>query len=124
MNWETIFFAVVIYIGYSYLLKTIKKRSIIGSVKLYVESSENTKGISLNNKSEIYSKSCPFIVTPVPGMEFMAAGIDGVFIKRVITDENGLLEVICFVKLSLEQNEYSNACECLESEGWRKQVNV
>jgi len=124
MNWDIISLLVVIFIGYSHLLSVVKKRSIYGIVKLHVETREKDNDNVYPIKSEIFTKGCRFIVTPVPGMEFMAADIEGAVIKRVIIDDKGLLELVCVLQLSSEDNEFNEMCDCLVDEGWHKKVYV
>jgi len=121
---ETIALIFIILLGYFHLLRVTKKKSIMGSVKIHVEALDNTKEVSLDNKYELYTKRCPFLVTPVPGMEFTAAGVVEALIKRVIIDDYGYLEVVCHAKVSSDEDEFKTTCECLESEGWHKNVFV
>ena len=122
MNWESIAALILIFVGYSYLLSASKKRSVSGLVRLHVESREKNDGVPIEMES--FTKSCPFIVTPVPGMEFMPADIEYAVIKRVIIDEQGLLEVICLLEITTTDNEFLDTCKHLQIEGWHKKVYV
>jgi len=124
MNWEMIGLLIIIFIGYTHLLNVTKRRSVYGIVKLYVETREKDKDNVIPICTEIFTKGCRFIVTPVPGMEFQSADIEGAVIKRVIIDDQGLLEIVCLLTLSNKDNEFNEMCSCLEAEGWRKKVYV
>jgi len=120
MNWETLGLLILVFIGYTHLLSTARKKSVSGLVKLHLESREKRDDGVIPEEIEVFSKSCPFIVTPVPGMEYLPADIEGAVIKRVIIDEQGLLEVICLLNISVEENEFQKTCEHLENQGWLK----
>ncbi|WP_019530023.1 hypothetical protein [Dasania marina] len=124
MNWESAGLLILIFVGYFHLLRVSQKRSIIGIVKLHIEAREQDKNLRLANKNEIFTKSCPFIVTPVPGMEYMPADIEGGEIKRVLIDDQGLLEVTCHLVIPSKDNQYQQACEHLVAQGWYKQNHV
>ena len=98
MDWTTILILTVIAFGYMHLLKISKNRSVIGLVKLNVESSEMDESGDLPREFATFTKGCRFIITPVPGMEFKPSGIEGAVIKRVIIDE-GLIEVWCILTI-------------------------
>ena len=118
MNWEYIVLLVLIFVGYSYLLSSVRNKSISGLVALHVEYQENDKEVS--SEMEIFKRNCQFIVTPVPGMEYMPAGIEGAEIKRVLIDEHGLLKLICLLTVTASETKYHNTCEHLQKEGWNK----
>ncbi|MEZ5482898.1 MAG: hypothetical protein R3E73_12235 [Porticoccaceae bacterium] len=118
MSWELSVLSVIVVVGYFYLLIKVQKRSISGVVKLYVETREFDEMFNKPEGFEIYTKSCPFWITPSPGMEFMPAGIEGATIERVIIDEYGLLEVICTLKVSKADDQFRETCSSLKAEGW------
>lgn len=123
MNWEFTILVVAGIVGYFHLLNTTKQRYLSAIVKLHLESREkDDEGIPL--KLEQFDKLCRFIVTPVPGMEFLASDIEGPVIKRVIIDELGSLEVICQLVITDSENEFAQTCEHLANQGWHKKHYV
>lgn len=60
------------------------------------------------------------LIPPVPGMEFEAAGIQGAEIKRVILDDQGLIQVMCYLTLRPQEYEFKDACEFLKEDGWHE----
>lgn len=123
MNWEFTTLVIVGIVGYFHLLNTTKQRYVSAVVRLYIESQEKIdEDIPL--KVTQFDKQCRFIITPTPGMGFLAADIGGSEIKRVIIDELGGLEVICHLVVTDSENEYAQTCEHLASKGWQKKHYV
>jgi|GEM_PF-4429857 len=123
MDWELTLLTVLGVIGYFHLLKTTKQGYVTAMVRLHLESRE----LDVDNtpsKLEEYDKFCRFIITPVPGMEFMASDIEGAIIRRVIIDELGGLEVICQLTITDSDNEFNDTCKHLASQGWNKKHYV
>ena len=119
MDWEFIILVVAGTVGYFHLLNIAKKRYVTALVRLHLETREqDSDGIPL--KLEQFDKFCRFIVTPVPGMEFIASDIEGAVIKRVVIDELGGLEVICQLTITDTDNEFEQTCGHFTNEGWHK----
>ncbi len=119
MDFERILLIIIGVVAYAHLLKVAQNRSISGLVNIYIESRERDSEVHIPDKYEVLTKSCPFFVTPVPGMEYSPCGIEGIEIKRVVTDDSGLLEVICLLVVSSKEGEFQETCEMLEQDGWR-----
>ena len=123
MDWELIILVIAGSIGYFHLLNIAKQRYVTALVKLHLESREqNSEGIPL--KLEQFDKFCRFIVTPVPGMEFLASDVEGAIIKRVVIDELGGLEVICQLTITDADNEFAETCKHFTNQGWDKKRYV
>tara|TARA_B110001469_G_C9522411_1_gene259982 strand:- start:355 stop:732 length:378 start_codon:yes stop_codon:yes gene_type:complete len=124
MNLESIGILVLLVVGYFHLINTIRNRSVSGLVNLCIESDEKPDSLIIENKIAAYTRICPFIITPVPGMEYFPGGFEGGQIKRVIIDELGLLEVACLLDLSKTDYSFDEVCESLNTDGWREKVYV
>lgn len=117
MNWESIGLLILLLVGYSHLRNIVRNRSVSGLVKVYVESRDKEAGTGVPNHLEVFSKNCPFIVPPVPGMEYMPADLEGAVIDRVVIDDQGLLEVICSLRVSTTDNQFEETCQHLTQNG-------
>ena len=119
MDWGLMILVISGIIAYLYLLKITKQKYITARVKLHLETREqDSQGVPL--KLEQLDKFCHFIVTPVPGMEFLASDVEGAVIKRVVIDEIGGLEVICQLTITDSTNEFAQTCEHFTNQGWHK----
>ena len=119
MGWELTILVIAGIIAYFYLLKITKQKYITAIVKLHLETREqDSQGVPL--KVERFDKPCCFVVTPVPGMEFLASDVEGAVIKRVVIDELGGLEVICQLTITDSTNEFAQTCEHFTNQGWHK----
>lgn len=117
MNWPDYVLLLVIVGAYLHLLREAQKRSFSGLVKLNIESRERDEDSGLPKEFASFTKTCLFIVTPVPGMELVPSGIDGAEIKRVLIDE-GLVEVRCVHTISPFGPDFKATCDSLRADGW------
>lgn len=120
MDWESIGLLILLLVGYAHLRNIVRNRSVSGLVKVYVESRDKEADTGVPNYLEVFSKNCPFIVTPVPGMEYMPADLEGAVIDRVVLDDQGLLQVICSLRVSTMGNQFEETCQHLTQNGWYK----
>ncbi len=119
MDWTSIILIILIAIGYTHLLRVASNKSISGLVYLSLQSKDMDESRNYPKQFEFYTKGCPFIITPVPGMEFHPSGVEGGEIKRVIIDE-GLIQIYCNLIVSLQELTFEEIEEILENDGWRK----
>ena len=99
-------------IGYFRLSNVIRKRSITGCVVLFID--------SMGGKVTL-KKYTTFVMTPVPGMEYIAGGIEGAEIERVLIDDHGFPSVICQLTLAdLSAGAFEDTIEHLLKDGWHK----
>lgn len=117
MNWPDVLLLIVIVAAYMHLLRETQKRSVTGVVKLNIQSREMDEDGGLPKEVASFTKTCLFIVTPVPGMELVPSGIDSAVIKRVLVDE-GLLEVWCVHTISPFGPDFNATCDALRTDGW------
>ena len=105
-----------IYLGE---FNTEKLRSVSVVVKLNVESKEIDQELELPRDFAQFSKTCKFLVTPVPGMEMQPAGIEGVQIVRVIVDEEAI-EVRAQVVVQPFGMDFEKIRSSLLENGWHE----
>ncbi len=77
---------------------------------------------SMGGKATL-KKYTTFVMTPAPGMEYIAGGIEGAVIDRVLIDEHGFPSVMCQLTLAdLSTDNFNDTIEHLLKDGWHRTI--
>ena len=121
MDWGTALLGIAAIAAYLHLLNTAKaaRKAVVAIVRLTVQSGTTDTTDRLLGQFATFTKMCPFIVTPLPGMEFQPCGLDGGKISKVIVDDQGLLVVCCGLNISPVGPDLEAIRGLLKEDGWQ-----